>query len=61
MPAIVGFVKINAISLSGMFQVGDVFWTSPESEASVFAGAGSYNVGDGLRTKTKTHINFVAD
>lgn len=61
MPAIVGLVKIDTISLSGMFQVGDVFWTSPESEAVLFAGAGSYNVGDGLRTTTKVDINFITD
>lgn len=61
MPAIVGFVKINSVQLSGIFQVGDIFWTSPESESLIYAGSGSYNVGDGLQTKTKVDTNFIID
>lgn len=57
-PAVVGLVKINSVQKSGMFQAGDAFWFSPDNESIIFAGPGSYNVGDGLRTKTKIDIHF---
>jgi spore germination protein PA len=49
MPAFVGAVKINSISSSGVFHIGDVFAISPHSVAKTFAGAGSFNTGNGLQ------------
>lgn len=45
MPAFVGVVKLNSISSSGVFHIGDVFAISPQSVAKTFAGAGSFNTG----------------
>ncbi len=49
MPAIVGAVKINSLGNSAIFHIGDVFAMSPTAVAKTFAGAGSFNTGDGLR------------
>ncbi|MDF0726964.1 spore germination protein [Cytobacillus sp. S13-E01] len=48
MPAIVGAVKVNSIGSSSVFNIGDVFTISPISNVKTFAGAGSFNTGDGL-------------
>lgn len=48
MPAIVGAVKVNSIGSSSILHIGDVFAISPISEAKTFAGAGSFNTGDGI-------------
>ncbi|KXG10108.1 putative spore germination protein GerPA [Anoxybacillus sp. P3H1B] len=48
MPAFVGVVKLNSIGSSGVFHIGDVFAISPYSVAKTFAGAGSFNTGNGL-------------
>ncbi|GMB08854.1 spore germination protein [Thermolongibacillus altinsuensis] len=66
MPAIVGAVKINSIGNSGIFHIGDVFAISPYSVVKTFAGAGSFNIGDGLRiynqySNTNTNDPDVAD
>ncbi|EZP78738.1 spore germination protein gerPA/gerPF [Parageobacillus genomosp. 1] len=60
MPAFVGVVKLNSISSSGVFHIGDVFAISPQSVAKTFAGAGSFNTGDGLHIYnyySNTNIN----
>ncbi|THE12596.1 spore germination protein [Bacillus timonensis] len=49
MPAIVGAIKINSIGNSSVMNVGDVFQIAPVSTAKTFAGAGSFNTGNGLR------------
>lgn len=46
MPAMVGHVHIVNIGSSGIFHIGDVFAIRPISYSRVFAGAGSFNVGD---------------
>jgi spore germination protein PA len=66
MPAFVGAVKINSISSSGVFHIGDVFAISPHSVAKTFAGAGSFNTGDGLHiynqySNTNVQDSDVAD
>jgi spore germination protein PA len=60
MPAFVGVVKLNNIGSSGVFHIGDVFAISPQSVAKTFAGAGSFNTGDGLHIYnyySNTNIN----
>ncbi|QPC46031.1 spore germination protein [Mangrovibacillus cuniculi] len=48
MPAIVGIVQVVSIGSSGVLNIGDVFQVQPVSSAKTFAGAGSFNTGDGL-------------
>ncbi|MBD1380616.1 spore germination protein [Metabacillus arenae] len=48
MPAIVGAFKVNGVGSSSVIHVGDVITISPYSEVKTFAGAGSFNSGDGL-------------
>jgi len=66
MPAIVGAFKINAVGSSSIVHIGDVITISPYSEVKTFAGAGSFNTGDGLRvfnqnSVTNTYDNDVVD
>ncbi|MGJ9383425.1 spore gernimation protein GerPA [Salipaludibacillus neizhouensis] len=66
MPALVGAVKVIAVSSSGVFNIGDVFTIAPVSTAKTFAGSGSFNTGDGLRVRnnqssTNTYDRDVAD
>ncbi|HWO75073.1 MAG TPA: spore germination protein [Bacillus sp. (in: firmicutes)] len=48
MPAVVGIVQVNSIGSSSVFHIGDVFSVAPQSVTKTFAGAGSFNTGDGL-------------
>ncbi|WEG12331.1 spore germination protein [Pullulanibacillus sp. KACC 23026] len=48
MPAVVGAVKVNSISGSGIFHIGDVWRINANSTLKTFAGAGSFNTGDYL-------------
>lgn len=66
MPAIVGAVKVISIGASSVFNIGDVYTISPSSTAKTFAGAGSFNTGDGLRIRneyssTNTYDSDAAD
>ncbi|WP_209124642.1 spore germination protein [Alkalihalobacillus sp. BA299] len=61
MPAIVGAIKVNSISSSGIFHIGDVFNVSPNSTAKTFAGAGSFNTGDGLHVRSDYSVTQVYD
>jgi spore germination protein PA len=66
MPAMVGAVKVNNIGSSGVFNIGDVHTISPRSNAKTFAGAGSFNTGDGLTIRndyrlTNTYDSDLAD
>jgi spore germination protein PA len=66
MPAIVGAFKINDIGSSSVVHVGDVITISPSSEIKTFAGAGSFNVGDGMNvynqnSVTNTYDNNIVD
>ncbi|KOO50257.1 spore germination protein [Priestia koreensis] len=49
MPAIVGVINMNSVGSGSVFHIGDVYSISPVSSAKTFAGAGSFNTGDGLR------------
>ncbi|TYR79558.1 spore germination protein [Priestia megaterium] len=48
MPAIVGVVNVNSVSSASILHIGDVYTIAPISTAKTFAGAGSFNTGDGL-------------
>jgi spore germination protein PA len=48
MPAMVGFVNVVSIGSSSIFNIGDVFYICPTSNARTYAGAGSFNTGDSL-------------
>ncbi|CAG9609232.1 spore germination protein [Pseudoneobacillus rhizosphaerae] len=48
MPAIVGVVQVISIGSSSVFNIGDVYKIMPIANAKTFAGAGSFNTGEGL-------------
>ncbi|MBU5266212.1 spore germination protein [Virgibacillus proomii] len=60
MPAKVGAVKVINLSSSSIFNIGDVYSISPNSNAKTYAGGGSFNTGHGIRINlgyAKTFIN----
>lgn len=66
MPAIVGAIKILSVGPSSIVHIGDSIQLAPISNSKTFAGAGSFNTGDYLRTytmmsNTNTSDNDVAD
>lgn len=66
MPAIVGVINMNSVGSGSVFHIGDVYSISPVSSAKTFAGAGSFNTGDGLRvwnqqSSTNTNDQDVTD
>ncbi|MBU8907913.1 spore germination protein [Desertibacillus haloalkaliphilus] len=61
MPAIVGAIKVNNVSSSGVFLVGDAFRVAPFSDAKTFAGAGSFNTGDYLNVRSDRSATNVND
>ncbi|WP_170006685.1 spore germination protein [Bacillus fonticola] len=48
MPAIVGVVQVISISSSAVVHIGDAFQITPTATNKTFAGAGSFNTGDGM-------------
>ena len=56
MPAIVGAIKILSVGPSSVVQIGDAFQVTTRSESKTFAGAGSFNTGNVVRTYTG--VNF---
>ncbi len=61
MPALVGAIKVNTMGTSSVFHVGDVFIVSPTSAIRTFAGAGSFNTGDGLNVRNSYSVTSVND
>ncbi|MUK90129.1 spore germination protein [Ornithinibacillus sp. L9] len=61
MPAIVGAVKVNSISASSIFNIGDVYSMNPDSSAKTYAGGGSFNTGDGIRVNLNHSNTYVYD
>lgn len=61
MPAIVGIIKVNAISSSAVFNVGDAYHISPYAESKTFAGAGSFNTGDHIKTYNPHNVTHTVD
>lgn len=66
MPAIVGGIKIISVGTGSIVHIGDAIQLAPQSVAKTFAGAGSFNTGDNLRTfnsisATNTYDSDIAD
>jgi spore germination protein PA len=61
MPAIVGAIKVNSISYSSIFHVGDVYAMSPASSAKTYAGGGSFNTGNGINIRLNDSNTYVYD
>ncbi|WLR42909.1 spore germination protein [Bacillus carboniphilus] len=61
MPAIVGAFKVNNVGTSSIVHVGDVINISPFSEVKTFAGAGSFNTGDGLQIYNQNSVTNTYD
>lgn len=53
MPAIVGVVQVISIGSGAVFHIGDVYKISTLSTSKTFAGAGSFNTGDGLNVQNQ--------
>jgi spore germination protein PA len=52
MPAIVGSIKILSVGPGSIVHIGDSIQLAPQSNSKTFAGAGSFNTGDSVRTFT---------
>ncbi len=61
MPAMVGAIKINEVSGSAVFNIGDVYHIAPNSVSKTFAGAGSFNTGDNLQVNNGYNITHTLD
>jgi spore germination protein PA len=61
MPAVVGAVKVNAVSGSGIFHIGDVLNINANSTLKTFAGAGSFNTGDNLWVQNGYNVTTTND
>ncbi|MCS7461807.1 spore germination protein [Paenibacillus doosanensis] len=66
MPSIVGNIKISNVGAGSIVQIGDAVQLAPESTSKIFAGSGSFNVGDfpvtnNAISNTNTSDNDVAD
>lgn len=66
MTGIVGNLKIVSVGSSSIVHIGDSVYLAPQSTAKTFAGAGSFNTGDYLRTyntysQTNTYDPDVVD
>ncbi|WP_226548762.1 spore germination protein [Pseudalkalibacillus sp. SCS-8] len=61
MPAMVGAIKINEISGTAIFNVGDVYHMAPQSQTKTFAGAGSFNTGDYLQVNNGYSVTHTID
>lgn len=61
MPAIVGAFKVNSVGTSSVLHIGDVLNISPYSEVKTFAGAGSFNTGDGLNIFNQNSVTNTYD
>ncbi|MGM9987778.1 MAG: spore germination protein [Bacillaceae bacterium] len=59
MPGNVGFIRISSIGGSSVLNVGDVNFIMPVSTAKTFAGAGSFNTGDGLSVYNQHSVTNV--
>lgn len=61
MPAIVGGVKVNSVSSSGVFHIGDVFLIRPNAVLKTFAGAGSFITGDHVTINNQHSVTSTND
>lgn len=51
MPGIVGTIQVISIGSSAVMHIGDCYSIHPSSLTKTFAGAGSFNTGNGLHVK----------
>lgn len=61
MPAVVGAIKVNSISGSGIFHIGDVMNINTQSTLKTFAGSGSFNTGDHLHVQNGYSVTLTND
>ncbi|QTM98660.1 spore germination protein [Sediminibacillus dalangtanensis] len=62
MPAVVGAVKVNTVSSSSIFNIGDVYAINPYTTSKTFAGGGSFNTGNGIQIQLQNSVtNFKDD
>ncbi len=61
MPAVVGAVKVNSVSGSGIFHIGDVLNINANSTLKTFAGSGSFNTGDYLHVQSGYNVTTTND
>ncbi len=61
MPALVGAIKVNNVSSSGIFHVGDVFYIQPMSTAKTYAGGGSFTTGHNTNVQVGYSDTIVFD
>ncbi|RAV22503.1 spore germination protein [Paenibacillus contaminans] len=66
MPAIVGAIKVLSVGPSSIVHIGDSIQLAPQSVSKTFAGAGSFNTGNVVRTynginNTNTYDGDLAD
>lgn len=61
MPAIVGSIRILSVGPSSIVQIGDAVQLSPYSVSKTFAGAGSFNTGNIVRTYTGVNYTNTSD
>ncbi|PYI55736.1 spore germination protein [Paenibacillus flagellatus] len=61
MPAIVGSIKILSVGPSSIVHIGDSLQLAPQSTSKTFAGAGSFNTGDGVRTYNAVNLTNTYD
>jgi spore germination protein PA len=50
MPAIVGSIKILSVDGSSIVHIGDSIQLAPYSTSKTFAGSGSFNTGNSIKT-----------
>ncbi len=61
MSAFVGAIKVNSVSSSGVFHIGDAYYIQPISSAKTYAGGGSFNTGNGIRVRLGQSDTVVFD
>ncbi|KIL45647.1 spore germination protein [Jeotgalibacillus soli] len=61
MPAFVGAIHITSLGSSGVMHIGDCFSIQPLSFTKTFAGAGSFNTGDGLYVENHQSVTNTWD
>ncbi|TFB22054.1 spore germination protein [Filobacillus milosensis] len=61
MPGFVGAIKVNSVSSSAVFHVGDAYYIQPISSAKTYAGGGSFNTGNGINVQLGQSETIVFD
>ncbi|MGM8214702.1 spore germination protein [Bacillaceae bacterium W0354] len=61
MPAFVGAIKVNNVSSSAVFHIGDAYYIQPMSTAKTYAGGGSFITGNGISVRVGYSDTIVFD